>query len=328
MDETVIGCDLYNQTLTNEVACSLTASMEVAGHSGPKVIILNDQGGSVMDVGEKVNCLRAQDHGHPGVICFEPGIAKREGGGNRFVADKSTTLRAEAGDNKPAVCFPINLMVATRGGRDDMRTCFGIGQDGEPQYTLSSAHEHAVCYAIEGNTVDRQSQKNGKGWCENVSPTLNTQDKHAVIYGVDCRNGCIDEEKTHTIQAKPGGGISLNCTPSVVYSLEGNGSRPSHMGNGYSCDGMMYTINTIEKHGVCYSVENHPQDSRVNIREDGICQTIPANAGTGGNNVPLVLMRSTDESISNDNRSTVRQDGQRTFGTGRIQRYAPGLQEE
>ena len=27
-----------------------------------------------------------------------------------------------------------------------------------------------MCYAIEGNVVDRESNKNGKGWCENVSP--------------------------------------------------------------------------------------------------------------------------------------------------------------
>ena len=37
-------------------------------------------------------------------------------------------------------------------------------------------------YAIEGNVVDRISAKNGKGYCEDVSPTLNTQDRHAVVY--------------------------------------------------------------------------------------------------------------------------------------------------
>ena len=79
-------------------------------------------------------------------------------------------------------------------------------------------HPPVICYAIEGNVVDRVSSKNGKGWCENVSPTLNTQDRHAV-----------------------------------VYALEGNGARPSHMGKGFSGDGKMYTLNTIEQHSVCYS---------------------------------------------------------------------------
>lgn len=39
-----------------------------------------------------------------------------------------------------------------------------------------------VCYSIEGNTVDRESNKNGKGFSVDVSPTLNVQDKHAVCY--------------------------------------------------------------------------------------------------------------------------------------------------
>lgn len=38
-------CDMYNQTITGKVACALTASMDVAGHSGPKLLVLNDQGG-------------------------------------------------------------------------------------------------------------------------------------------------------------------------------------------------------------------------------------------------------------------------------------------
>lgn len=35
-------------------------------------------------------------------------------------------------------------------------------------------------------------------------------------------------------------------------------------------------------------LENHPQDSRIKIKTDGLCQTLTTNMGTGGNNVPLV----------------------------------------
>ena len=38
-----------------------------------------------------------------------------------------------------------------------------------------------------------------------------------------------------------------------------------------------------------YSVENHPNDSRVGIKEDGIVQTLSSRMGTGGGNVPMVL---------------------------------------
>lgn len=36
-------------------------------------------------------------------------------------------------------------------------------------------------------------------------------------------------------------------------------------------------------------LENHPNDSRVKIREDGVFQTLSSRMGTGGGNVPMVM---------------------------------------
>jgi len=74
--------------------------------------------------------------------------------------------------------------------------------------------------SIEGHIVDRNTGQNGKGWAVGYAHTLNSTDRHAVCYGVDCRNATLDREKTHTIQAKPGGGVSANCTPSVLMEKE------------------------------------------------------------------------------------------------------------
>lgn len=38
-----------------------------------------------------------------------------------------------------------------------------------------------------------------------------------------------------------------------------------------------------------YPVENHPQDCRVKLSDDGIVQTLSGKMGTGGGNVPLIL---------------------------------------
>lgn len=75
----------------------------------------------------------------------------------------------------------------------------------------------------------------------------------AVCYGVDCRNGVLDEEKAHTIQAKPNGGFSYNCTPSVCYSIQGNviDRETSQNGNGCSKD-VSHVLNATDRHGVCY----------------------------------------------------------------------------
>ena len=37
------------------------------------------------------------------------------------------------------------------------------------------------------------------------------------------------------------------------------------------------------------NLEHHPNDSRLKIAPDDICQTLSQRMGTGGNNVPLVL---------------------------------------
>ena len=126
--------------------------------------------------------------------------------------------------------------------------------------------EHYVCYAIEGNVVDRVSNKNGKGWCEDVSPTLNTQDRHAVCYIMDAltsnsmksanpNSGVHETEVSKCLDTRC---LEPSCNQGgvmVCIALEGNGARPSHLGKGFSEDGTMYTLNTIEQHSVCYSVD-------------------------------------------------------------------------
>lgn len=76
--------------------------------------------------------------------------------------------------------------------------------------------------------------------------------------------------------------------------IEGNGSRPSHRGDGYKESETMYTLNTTEVHAVAFepkSVEYHQQDDRIRYREDDTVQTLSSHMGTGGNNVPLVQLQ-------------------------------------
>ena len=136
----VLGCDMYNFQITGDVSANLNASScNSPTHSGPSLLILNDQGGDVMSIDKDITAtLRAQDHGHPPVVCmgfdvynmqntgeiaktlnairsdsdhvpvvcFEPGILSRDrSAGNRAYIDICSTLRAQMGDNQPAVCY-------------------------------------------------------------------------------------------------------------------------------------------------------------------------------------------------------------------------------
>ena len=49
----------------------------------------------------------------------------------------------------------------------------------------------------------------------------------------------------------------------------------------------------FQSHGVeAFVLENHPQDSRIKISEDGVFQTLASNMGMGGNDGPLVMLPS------------------------------------
>lgn len=51
-----------------------------------------------------------------------------------------------------------------------------------------------------------------------------------------------------------------------VVSMEGNGYRPSHKGDGWSMGGVMYTLNSVEVHCVCYRIvhsENEHGDRQI-----------------------------------------------------------------
>ena len=99
--------DSYNLSLTGDVGRTLsTPSGGLNEHI--LVLVLNDQGGSVMNVSDIPCTLRSQMKHHEPIICFEPGIAKREGSDSRFVTGKSPTLRANAGDNQVAVCYAVD----------------------------------------------------------------------------------------------------------------------------------------------------------------------------------------------------------------------------
>ncbi len=66
-----------------------------------------------------------------------------------------------------------------------------------------------------------------------------------------------------------------------VIVLEGNGTRPSHRGVWYSEDGKMFTLNTIERHIVCFAPE---QNNCTSYKESDISATLCTkyHYGTGG----------------------------------------------
>jgi len=153
----------------------LAATLRAQDHGHPPVVCLNFQGSKgnnvVSDDGTAYS-LNAM-HGHDvHVICFEPGIVKREGSDSRFVSDMCGTLRAEMGDNQPAVCYQTPEII------DDLVYVFkeragcpgggkGILIAENKAFTLATNFNGAICYAIDSHPMDSRFSIEG-----DVSPTV------------------------------------------------------------------------------------------------------------------------------------------------------------
>lgn len=67
-----------------------------------------------------------------------------------------------------------------------------------------------------------------------------------------------------------------------IICLEGNGTRPSHQGQGFTVGGVMYTLNSTEVHSVCYGISSYDSNamksknphSGIHVAE--ICRTLDA----------------------------------------------------
>ena len=90
-----------------------------------------------------------------------------------------------------------------------------------------------------------------------------------------------------TYQAMGDGGAN-----NVAVCIQGNcidrADTAGCNGKGWRDDDVSFTLNTIDRPAV-YSIENHPADSRCNISDDGIVQTLSSRMGTGGGNVPMCM---------------------------------------
>ena len=202
-------------------------------HQGLNIVcIATQQGGAECRIDDKAPTLTAaagMSGNNQPVCCYGFKLGNSEQARSiGFQEERSPTLNAECGGNKPAICF--DMTHAT----DVIREC------GETAPTLQSR------MGTGGNQIPLTFQNTGRGWWNqsdcagtirtpcggdstkanlaltyqkvtgplmaNIHPGSYTgQDAYTDMFvcGVDCRNG-NESEVNGTLQAKPSGGQSLN----------------------------------------------------------------------------------------------------------------------
>jgi len=220
-------------------------------------IVLNDQGGSRMDVTEEFTCpLRAEAHHPPCVMesagfCTEPSANSR---GIGYEAEKSPTLRAGV---VPATVYENH------------------SQDTRYVGPLDVAQTVAATYGTGGNNQPFVVEPTAFGVCSKDSNAMKSANPNSGFYKADT---------SRTLDGN-GGNPSCNQGGMAVVALEGNGARPSHKGSGYSEDNVSFTLNATEQHGVAYGIDratyNMGQNAQFGIAVEEEVETTMVAMGPG-----------------------------------------------
>lgn len=151
--------------------------------------------------------------------------------------------------------------------------------------------------------IDQQGGKGNANYTEDVAPTILSDSHgtpHGVAYGISpfCSKGMLsDNPKVGFYKAETSRTLDLNggspaCNQggiAVVFSLEGNGQRESHRGDGWKESDVSYTLNTTEQHGV-YACDVYNQTI-----EGDIAPTVTAAAGGTNTSGPKILEQRKEE---------------------------------
>ena len=114
--------------------------------------------------------------------------------------------------------------------------------------------------------------------------------------GVDIYNTALTEDKVCPLTAE--GHSSTGTCPKVMTPITTAYTKRERAGCAGGGKGALIqidksgTLSTSQDQTLfqpVYSVENHPNDSRVGINEDGMVQALTGRMGTGGGNVPMVM---------------------------------------
>lgn len=271
-DEECAGKILFDESrLHGHFAESLRERKRAAGCAEESigttgaVTCLNDMGGAFMNVSDNVSgTLRAESHGHAPAVMQSAGFctehsAKARGIG--FEEETAPTLRAGV--------VPAALLFENH------------SQDTRYTGPLETAPTVSATYGMGGNNQPFVVEvPKVYGICSKKSNSMLSDNPHSGFY---------EAETTRTLDTS---GSDPSCAQGGMVVVEGNGSRPSHHGNGYSESATMYTINTVEVPAVAYGIEraafNMGKNAKFSMAIDEDVQPTMVAKGAGAVAQPVV----------------------------------------
>ena len=256
-------------------------------------IALNDQGGNRMDVTEGyTSTLRAEAH-HPPCVMESAGFCTEHSAGSRGIGyeeEKAPTLRAGV---VPATVYENHSQDCRYTGPLDVAqtvlSTFGTGGNNQP-FVVETPKTLKIRSGCEGGGKGALIQDNlsatlscnndqtlfvpkAYGICSKDSNSMKSANPHSGFYTAD------------TSRTLDGNGGNPSCNQGGIAIVEGNGSRPSHHGNGYAESEVMYTLNTVDKHAMAYGIDraafNHGRNAQYGFAVEEETQPTMVAKGPG-----------------------------------------------
>ena len=256
-------------------------------------IALNDQGGNRMDVTEGyTSTLRAEAH-HPPCVMESAGFCTEHSAGSRGIGyeeEKAPPLRAGV---VPATVYENHSQDCRYTGPLDVAqtvlSTFGTGGNNQP-FVVETPKTLKIRSGCEGGGKGALIQDNlsatlscnndqtlfvpkAYGICSKDSNSMKSANPHSGFYTAD------------TSRTLDGNGGNPSCNQGGIAIVEGNGSRPSHHGNGYAESEVMYTLNTVDKHAMAYGIDraafNHGRNAQYGFAVEEETQPTMVAKGPG-----------------------------------------------
>ena len=208
-------------------------------------ICLNDQGGNRMDVTEDITCTLRAKSNHPPCV-MDSAVFDNHGKDTRFTGpiDVAPTISATygtGGNNQPFVVenpktydvrFTSEGTMNARSNVYESDTARTIDTSGNAPESNQGGIAVVESYALQGSMIGRTDKNGpqGDGVNEEVSFTLNTVDKHAVVYAIDRESfNCGKNYARNLGITEDGINSTLNAQgPSAVATPTYSASKNSH----------------------------------------------------------------------------------------------------
>ena len=174
-----------------------------------------------------------------------PGLLKKTLQRQSIVTEQNTQSlsKREQGNQEEGKDFSYNMNAPEPLEQAISNQCSNFLKEQNECWSIDEKMGNTYCNKDMGNTLGARDYKQPQAVVYGISGyesnAMKSQNPHSGIYEAD------------TTRTLDNNGGNPACNQGGMVVLEGNGSRPSHKGDGYKESDTMYTLNSTEHHAVC-----------------------------------------------------------------------------